>query len=238
MKLRFFSSGSASSRAEEPSGLAWRGSASRSSASTRAVLPAPSAPSIEKVRITRGVAWSRASCPRAGRGALELPVSLLELREVVLPELERSPRSPRGRAQVPACAKLHAADLAGDGLGQVGELDAAAPACRARGGREGTEDVLRRRRSGAWPGRGRRRPWARARRTASGLGTTAASATAGCSMQRALQLERADAVVGALEHVVGAPDVGDVAVGVARSRRRRCGSSRRASRRRLLGVVR
>ena len=34
--------------------------------------------------------------------------------------------------------------------------------------------------------------------------------------QRALQLERADAVVGGLEHVVGATDVGDVAVGVAR----------------------
>ena len=35
--------------------------------------------------------------------------------------------------------------------------------------------------------------------------------------QHALQLERRDPVVGGLEHVVGAPDVGDVAVGVARA---------------------
>ena len=71
-----------------------------------------------------------------------------------------------------------------------------------------------------------------ASRSGSGLGTTAASATAGVLDQHALQLERADAVVGGLEHVVGAADVGDVAVGVAHGRRRRCGSSRRASPRR------
>ena len=50
--------------------------------------------------------------------------------------------------------------------------------------------------------------------------------------QHRLQLERADLVVAGLEHVVGAPDVGDVAVLVAGSRRRRCGRSRRPSPRR------
>jgi hypothetical protein len=44
VKLRFFSSGSASRRDVEPSGLARLASAARRKASTRAVFPAPSAP--------------------------------------------------------------------------------------------------------------------------------------------------------------------------------------------------
>ena len=50
--------------------------------------------------------------------------------------------------------------------------------------------------------------------------------------QHALELERADAIVRRLEHVVGAADEGDSSRPRRASRRRRCGSSRRASRRR------
>ncbi len=53
VKLRFFSSGSESRREVEPSGLARLASARRRKASTRAVLPAPSAPVMEKVLMVR-----------------------------------------------------------------------------------------------------------------------------------------------------------------------------------------
>ena len=68
VKFRFFSSGSASSREVEPSPGGRFGSAMRQSASTRAVLPAPSAPMMEKVRITRELAMSCLRPPRPGRG--------------------------------------------------------------------------------------------------------------------------------------------------------------------------
>jgi hypothetical protein len=64
VKFRFFSSGSASRREVEPSGDARLASATRSSASTRAVLPAPSAPRIENVRMTRGLAMGVSSPER------------------------------------------------------------------------------------------------------------------------------------------------------------------------------
>ncbi len=71
VKLRFFSSGSASSREVEPSGLARLASATRRSASTSAVFPAPSAPSMEKVRITREFAMaSSLPLPARLRGAI------------------------------------------------------------------------------------------------------------------------------------------------------------------------
>ena len=145
-------------------------------------------------------------------------------------------RSPARSARAPLAllrAQLHAADLAGDGLRQLARTRCGACACRAPAAR------ARRRRSlapasriGSQPGGedherlGHREPHGIGARHHRRLGHRLVLD------QRALQLERADAVVGRLEHVVGAADVGDVAVGVARAPRRRCGSSRRASRRR------
>ena len=45
-----------------------------------------------------------------------------------------------------------------------------------------------------------------------GEGTTAASATASCSDQHALELEWADPVAARFEHVVGPPDIGQTAI--------------------------
>ena len=85
------------------------------------------------------------------------------------------------------------------------------------------------------PARGRRasatNAFGTARRIGSGEGTTAASATAAMLDQRALQLERADPVVGGFEHVVGAADIGEVARRRRAARCRRCGSTAPSHRR-------
>ena len=107
-------------------------------------------------------------------------------------------------------------------------------ACTARGARARSARIDARglaRRLVARPP-ARRTPSAPRAAAGPGDGTTAASATAACSISTLSSSNGRDPVVGRLEHVVGAADVGDVAVLVAASRRRRCGSSRRASPRR------
>ena len=114
-------------------------------------------------------------------------------------------------------AQLHAADLSGDRLRQLGdELDAPHPLVRrellageredrrgqfARGLRAGHQDQV-----GLRHGHAQR----------VGAGHHGDFGHRLVLDQRALQFERADAVVGSLEHVVGAADEGDVAVGITR----------------------
>ena len=183
--------------------------------------------------ITRS-ARSRTVSPPGGTARLSRhvrPRSALQLRELVVAPLLRGARArrpgrPRGRAARPggSCRRWSWA---------ARRTPAGAPAGRARGARgraRGSTSAVSR--VGSWPGASTTYALGTASRTASGAGTTAASATAGCSMSTRLELERADLVVAGLEDVVGAADVGDVAVLVAARRRRRCGSSRRPSPRR------
>src|SRR5512137_155329 len=227
VKLRFFSSGSASRREVEPSGLARLASAARRKASTRAVFPAPSAPRMENVRAMRGAisspgppAWGAGfegtargrSITRIG-GAPAALSSALQLGELLLPELERAALVP-GPPLLLEGAQLHAPDLPRDGLRQVRELDAAYPLVRGEAPPDELEDVARQLPGGLRPGL----------EDEEGLGHVALHRVGARDHRRlghrpvldegALQLEGADAVVGALEDVVGPADVGDVAVRV------------------------
>src|SRR5512137_1936599 len=154
VKLRFFSSGSASSREVEPSGLARRASAARRKASTRAVFPAPSAPRMEKVRAMRGAisspgppAWAGFEGTARGRSIARIDrasaacVSALQLGKLLLPELERSALAPCPPLLLEG-AELHAPDLPRDGLGQVRELDAPHPLVGGEAAPDELEDVL------------------------------------------------------------------------------------------------
>src|SRR6266536_2359067 len=149
----------------------------------------------------------------AGRWVKGLP-AVLQLWEVVLPELpgptSAAPARPLGGPQ------RDAADLAGDGLRQVRELEPAHALVRREPSADEPEDVEREVARGRLPGlqdeeRLRHDATDRVgarddRRLRDGLVLD----------ERALQLERADAVVGALEDVVPAPDVGDVPLVVPR----------------------
>ena len=140
--------------------------------------------------------------------------SALELGELVVAPLAPAAGATVAGPGVLAAAQLDPADLAGDRLGQLVELDPAHP----QPGREvlaGVGEDLARHLLARAPGPGASAMYAfgTARRMASGAGTTAASATAGCSMSTT-RPRTGDLVVARLEHVVGAADVGDVAVGV------------------------
>ena len=115
-------------------------------------------------------------------------------------------------------AQLDPADLAGDGLGQLARTPAAGCACTARGPPGSARRAPSRCRGpGSQPAASTTYAFGTASRSGSGAGTTAASATASCSSRALSSSNGRDLVVGGLEDVVGAADVGDVAVGVARA---------------------
>ena len=114
-------------------------------------------------------------------------------------------------------AHLHAADLAADGLGQFGdELDAPhALVGRQALAREG-QDGLSQFGAGWFAGHQGDEGLGHGQTHRVGAGHDGDFGHRRVLDQAAFQLERADAVVAGLEHVVGAADEGDVAVGVAR----------------------
>ena len=98
---------------------------------------------------------------------------------LILEELVRAPLAFRPPPLLDR-SQLDAADLAGNRLGEVRELEPANSLVRRERGPAVGED-LRRARSGVKPGATTTNAFGTACRTGSGLGTTAASATAGCS---------------------------------------------------------
>ncbi len=127
---------------------------------------------------------------------------------------------PRIRAQAFAGFKvfrlsppqLDAADFAGDRFRQFGEFEPAYPLERRERVRQWRKIDSAVSRSGVWPGASatkrlrHRKPQRVGRRHHGGLGH--------CRVldQYALELERADAIVGGFKDVIGAADIGQVAV--------------------------
>ena len=112
-------------------------------------------------------------------------------------------------------AQFDAADLAGDGLGQVGEFEAADALVRRETGVQVLEDRQRGFRRAVGAGGQRDVGLGHRETDRIGGGHHGGFGDGGVLDQHGFQFEGRDAVVACLEHVIGAADIGEVAVGVA-----------------------